>query len=209
MATERRFCIKGPAGALDVRVSNGTHSRLGLLMCHPHPLFQGSMDNKVVTTATRAAQELGLATLRFNFRGVGQSEGQHDHGLGEQDDVRAVLAYALNELGWQRVILAGFSFGSGMACLVASTQPEHIAALALVAPPVHHFDAPRQLPYEFATQVYMGDVDEVVPFDEVNEWVNLVSPSPDFHVFSGAGHYFHGRLTDLKASFLDDWKALL
>ncbi len=209
MAQEQKITIAGPAGALDARWQAADQSRLGVLMCHPHPLFHGTMDNKVVTTVTRTGAGLGLPTLRFNFRGVGNSEGVHDNGVGEQDDVLAALSYARNELGWQKVILAGFSFGAGMACLSACRAPAGIAALVLLAPAVHHFDAPNQLPYEFETFIYMGDADEVVPFDEVSDWAERVVPTPHDQVFCDGSHFFHGRLTDLKASLQEDWAPLL
>lgn len=204
MKHEQALEITGPAGVIDARWQAAEQTHLGVLMCHPHPLFHGTMDNKVVTTVTRTMAAAGLPTLRFNFRGVGASEGVHDHGRGEQDDVLAVLAYARETLGWQQVILAGFSFGAGMACLSACREPEHLAALVLLAPAVHHFDAPNQLPYEFETFVYMGDADEVVPFDEVQDWAERVVPTPHFSVFRDGSHFFHGRLTDLKSSLLED-----
>lgn len=209
MAQEEKIVIDGPAGALEARVQHAGQTALGVLMCHPHPLFHGTMDNKVVTTVTRTAAGMALPTLRFNFRGVGSSEGHHDNGVGEQDDVLVALNYCLNTLGWKRVILAGFSFGAGMACLASCRQPENIAALVLLAPAVHHFDAPNQLPYEFETYVYMGDADEVVPFDEVENWAERVVPVPHFQVFEQGGHFFHGRLTDLKASLIEDLSPVL
>ena len=204
MSKEQRLMIDGPAGVLEACWQPGSQTRLGVLMCHPHPLFQGTMDNKVVTTVTRALAANGLPTLRFNFRGVGASAGVHDHGRGEQADVLAVLHYARSVLNWDKIILAGFSFGAGMACLSACREPEHLAALVLLAPAVHHFDAPNQLPYEFETFVYMGDADEVVPFDEVRDWASRVVPAPHVSVFLGGGHFFHGRLTDLKSSLQED-----
>lgn len=172
----------------------------GLIMCHPHPLFSGTMDNKVVTTAIRAARDVGLNTLRFNFRGVGNSTGQHDNGQGEQEDVATAVRYARDTLGWEKIILAGFSFGAGVACLHACDHPEGLAGLFLIAPAVHHFDAPSVLPFKFETWVFMGDEDEVVPFDEVENWTELVVPQPHWYVFANAGHFFHGRLTDLRST---------
>lgn len=204
MAQEKVITIQGPAGHIEGRWAEAEQTELGVLMCHPHPLHQGTMNNKVVTTVTRTAAGLGLPSLRFNFRGVGGSEGVHDHGKGEQDDVLAALDYVLNTLGWKKVILAGFSFGAGMACLAACRAPDQLAALVLLAPAVHHFDAPNTLPHNFETYVYMGDGDEVVPFDEVENWASLVIPTPHFEVFSDGSHFFHGRLTDLKASLIDD-----
>lgn len=200
--------IQGPTGLLDARVSGQDSVSTGFLMCHPHPLFSGTMDNKVVTTAIRAASQLGLNTLRFNFRGVGDSEGEHDHGVGEQDDVAAVIDFARDTLGWDRVVLGGFSFGAGMACLQACKRPDRVQGLFLIAPAVHHFDAPTTLPPDFDTWVLMGDEDEVVPFDEVDQWTQLLVPQPHWLVFEGAGHFFHGRVSDLKQTLLAELATL-
>ncbi len=210
MATEQAVEIQGPAGVLEARWQPGKgESSVGLLMCHPHPLFDGTMNNKVVTSMTRTASRLGLSTLRFNFRGVGGSEGEHDHGQGEQQDVLAALRYAREQLGWQRLFLAGFSFGAGMACLASVQAADDIAGLFLIAPAVHNFDAPSALPPQFETFVYMGDADEVVPFDDVDDWVSRVVPQPHWEVFEQGGHFFHGRLTDLQASARRDLEALI
>lgn len=207
MSTEIKVEFLGQAGKIEGRYFAGEHQDIGVLMCHPHPLFQGTMSNKVVTTITRAAQELGLSTLRFNFRGVGGSEGEHDNGIGEQEDVLSAMRYAKQQ-GWGKVILAGFSFGSGMACLAAQYSSEEIAGLFLLAPPVHHFDAPNQLPFEFETFIYYGDADEVVPVDEMQDWAERVIPTPHIEVFMGAGHFFHGRLVELRKVFQKDLHSL-
>lgn len=198
MVKENSCKINTPDAVLEAKVCN-CDSMAGMVMCHPHPLFAGTMDNKVVTTAVRSARDLGFNTLRFNFRGVGNSTGSHDNGQGEQNDVLAALHYAKEELGWQTIILCGFSFGAGMACLATCREPELVDQLILIAPPVHHFDAPSVLPDNVPVRVCMGDADEVVPFDEVADWVNSVQPSPQWQVFPEAGHFFHGRLTELKA----------
>lgn len=208
MATEQAITIAGPAGLLEGRTSVGG-GRAGFLMCHPHPLFDGTMNNKVVTSMVRTASRLGLSTLRFNFRGVGGSDGEHDQGQGEQQDVLAAIRYARDILGWQQLYLGGFSFGAGMACLAAQAQPDDISGLFLIAPAVHHFDAPSALPMQFETFVYMGDDDEVVPFDEVDDWVARLVPQPHWEVFEQGGHFFHGRLTDLQASAKRDLLSLL
>lgn len=196
--------LQGSASELEARVQHDQHTQ-GVIVCHPHPLFDGSMDNKVVSTVIRAAKQQGLGTLRFNFRGVGQSGGEHDHGQGEQDDVASALHYAHNKLGWQRILLAGFSFGAGMACLSAQTHSDHIAGLFLIAPAVHHFDAPNTLANSFDTFVYMGDADEVVPFEEVEHWVSMVTPAPHWTVFEDTSHFFHGKLVELKSSLEKDF----
>jgi alpha/beta superfamily hydrolase len=221
--SEKAVTLAGPAGKLDVRLGQHGDSderigeKCGFIICHPHPLYLGTMDNKVVTTlvrgVSRSERESTLDTIRFNFRGVGTSEGEHDHGKGEQDDLGAVVDYALNVLGWSKVFLAGFSFGAGVACsyvgqISDQARLKKVKGLFLIAPAVHHFDAPSTLPFEFESHIYMGDADEVVPFDEVEHWVDLLTPQPHFHIFEGAGHFFHGRLMDLKKTFLEDLKVL-
>ena len=175
-------------------------SAMGLIMCHPHPLFGGTMDNKVVATVIRAAQRLGMNTLRFNFRGVGNSTGEHDKGQGEQGDVLAAIDFAVQQ-GWQRIIVAGFSFGAGMACLALNRLTEDmqqtVTQAILIAPAVHHFDAPNTLPAMIDVAVVMGDADEVVPFDEVDDWAQRVIPTPEWITFENTSHFFHGRLVDL------------
>lgn len=204
MQEEQSLEVQGKTGKIAVKWRPSGQTKLGFLACHPHPLFQGSMDNKVITTLTRAAAELNLPTLRFNFRGVGESAGTHDYGQGEQEDVLSVLHYALNTLGWEKVVLAGFSFGAGMACLAACREPEPIAQLFLLAPPVHHFDAPAQLPFNFDTHIYYGDQDEIVPIDEMAHWSELVLPTPHVRVFKGGSHFFHGQLIELKDALKKD-----
>ena len=204
MTVELSANIPGPAGVLEARICQQDDTAAGVIMCHPHPLFSGTMDNKVVTTAVRAARSLGMNTLRFNFRGTGGSEGDHDHGQGEQHDVAAVVHYARETLGWETIILAGFSFGAGMACLHACAEPENLAGLIMIAPAVHHFDAPTTLPPGIESWVLMGDSDEVVPFDEVESWVQLLVPQPHWLVFEEAGHFFHGRITDLKSTLTEE-----
>lgn len=202
-------------------------SDTGVIVCHPHPLYGGTMNNKVVTTLARATQQQGLNSLRFNYRGIGKSTGNSteeksngDYQVlsntgqaeGELADVLAVIDYALQQLGWTSVVLVGFSFGAGMASLAADRLPdsyqERVKALFMIAPPVHHFEAPSQLSFEYESFVYMGDADEVVPFDEVEHWAQLVTPPPHFHVFEDASHFFHGRLTDLKKTFIEDLNQL-
>lgn len=190
---------------LEARLSQ-LSEQTGLVICHPHPLFGGTMDNKVVTTVARAAHTLGISTLRFNFRGVGKSSGVHDQGNREQQDVLAAIEFAQQQ-GWQQIILAGFSFGAGMACLslnqLTEAQQEKVSTAMLIAPAVHHFDAPQQLPPLIDVTVFMGDADEVVPFDEVDHWVQCLTPTPHWVVFQDTSHFFHGRLVDLKKSVIE------
>ena len=129
----------GPAGRLEVRLTLPPTVRPGqvAVVCHPHPLFGGTMDNKVVTTTVRAYKELGLPVVSFNFRGVGASAGIHDHGRGEVDDLLAVVDWAVAQTGAQALYLAGFSFGSYIAAAAVGRLPLALKQLLLLAPPVH------------------------------------------------------------------------
>lgn len=202
---EHRLSLPGPCGVLEATLCmpQGRPHAL-MLICHPHPLMGGTMDNKVVSTLHRAGRDAGLATLRFNFRGVGASAGVFDAGRGEQDDVLAVLGWLSGRLDCRRLVLAGFSFGAFVA---AMTWPRALAAgwlpgrLILVAPPVTRFPlAGHALPGD--TRVIYGDADEVVEPSAIADWL-ASQPNPlDVAVLAGAGHFFHGRLTELK-----DWVA--
>lgn len=204
MSKETIIRLTSVSAELDARSLQGIHQDQGFLMCHPHPLFGGTMDNKVVTTCVRAAAGIGLSTMRFNFRGVGDSTGTHDDGIQEQEDVLTAIRYARDILGWTTLYLGGFSFGSGMACLSSLKHPEMIDGLFMIAPAVHHFDAPNSLSHDWETHVYMGDADEVVPFRDVMDWTDRVTPQPHVRVFEQATHFFHGRLLDLKAALRED-----
>jgi len=206
---EHRLTIAGPSGGLQAVLSvpdagaEGTDFPTSVaVICHPHPLMGGSLDNKVVFTLHRACRDQGLATIRFNFRGVGASEGVYDHGVGEQADLLAVLAWARATLNARRLVLAGFSFGSFVA---ASAWPGALAAgwlgrqLLLVAPPVTRFPlVGHALPA--GTRVIYGDADEVVDPLAIRDWLATQPQALDIRVLTGAGHFFHGRLSELK-----DW----
>lgn len=201
---EHRLEIPGPAGVLEAvltvppAVANATHFAV---VCHPHPQQGGTMDNKVVSTLVRLFRDHGLPTIRFNFRGVGRSEGHFDLARGEIDDLEAVLRWAREELGAHDITLAGFSFGSYIAAAGSQRLPDlgqGLEHLILVAPPVHHYPF-ETLFIPFNAVVAMGDADEVVPPEAVFAWVESLNPPPILLRFAGCGHFFHGRLSDLKA----------
>lgn len=196
--TSSHFVISGPAGNLELMTtwpSELQHEYVAVI-CHPHPLFQGSMKNKVVTTLFRAFDRLGVPTVRFNFRGVGQSQGQHGEGVGEQDDLMAVIRWLTDVLPGFEVSLSGFSFGSYIAAAVANREP--VSGLITIAPPVHHYAFNKLTQVRCPWLVVMGDQDEIVPFADVNAFVEN-SPLPmDYQVMPAATHFFHGRLIDLR-----------
>jgi alpha/beta superfamily hydrolase len=190
--------IPGPCGSLETIIENPTTSpkKLLAIICHPHPLFEGTMNNKVVTTLVRVFQKLDIVPLRFNFRGVGKSEGQYGHVTGELDDLRAVIHWVKEQYPDYKLLLAGFSFGSYIATKVATEI--NPVALITIAPAVHHNDFAALPPIHFPWIVVQGDADEVVPPDEVFEWLNTLSPQPQVIRMPGVGHFFHGHLIPLR-----------
>jgi uncharacterized protein len=190
--------IAGPAGPLEAlcEVPEGFAGRDCAVVCHPHPLYGGTMRNKVVHTTARALQERGLATVRFNFRGVGASAGAFDDGRGETLDVLAVCDYALARWPGARLTLAGFSFGAFVAYQAAGLRPA--VRLYTIAPPVGRFDFTEHPAPRVPWVVIQGDRDELVDHARVLEWVRTAVPPPTVVILEGAEHFFHGRLNELK-----------
>lgn len=197
--TRQEFFLRGPAGQLEcvADVPEAEDERPAtIVLCHPHPLHGGTMHNKVVTIMERAMRELGLRTIRFNFRGAGESEGEHDEGYGETDDLFAVTEFVRHTRPNDDLWLGGFSFGSYIAARAA--QNLKLGQLISIAPPVdrYHFSKLEQLDCPWL--VVMGDEDEVVSIDAVNNWIETVEPKPDYLVMEQASHFFHRRLMDLR-----------
>lgn len=193
--------LPGPAGALQCAV-DGPAEALGVaIVCHPHPQHGGTLDNKVVQTLARAFVQLGYRAVRFNFRGVGRSEGQWDEGRGETDDALAVVQAQARP--GQPLVMAGFSFGAFIAARAAqqlqgSATP--VQRLALVGPAASRFDLP---PVPADTLVVHGETDDVVPLSAVLDWARpQVLPVV---VVPGTGHFFHGQLPLLKSLVLRAW----
>jgi alpha/beta superfamily hydrolase len=170
------------------------------LICHPHPLYGGTMDNKVVTSVARALHDCAIPTLRFNFRGVGRSSGTYDNGIGETADAAAVAAWGAVRWPGRSVIVAGFSFGGYVALRLAG----QIAAdrLIAVAPAVLRFDPNSRAP-KCPFTIIQGDADDVVDPQAVIAWASALSPAPRLIVLPGVGHFFHGRLHDLRDAVID------
>jgi uncharacterized protein len=171
----------------------------GLVVCHPHPLYGGDMENPVVVRIDEVCAALGLATLRFNFRGVGRSTGVHADGVAEQLDVEAGLAHVTTAVGAGRPVgLAGYSFGAVVAADVAPRHPE-LAGLALVAPPLARTDAGRfAVLHRFGPRLLIvaGASDEICPADAVQRLATTL-PDATVHLVEGANHFFFGKLYPL------------
>ncbi|KXS30771.1 MAG: hypothetical protein AWT59_3107 [Candidatus Gallionella acididurans] len=192
MPTQKNISITGAAGSLDGVIHLPDTAPLAVaVMTHPLPIMGGTMDNKVVTTLAKTFVELGYATLRFNFRGVGQSAGSYDEGNGETLDAIAAANFMRGEFPGLPLLLAGFSFGAYVqARAAAELQPQQ---LVLIAPAVGRFAMPV---VPAGTLIVHGDLDEVVELHEVLQWARPQQLAVT--VLAGAGHFFHGRLTQLK-----------
>jgi alpha/beta superfamily hydrolase len=198
-AFTRRGVIDGPAGRLSVAVDTieGLPSRGLAVVCHPHPLHGGTMDNKVVQTVARALAQRGWRTVRFDYRGVRDSAGSYDEGRGETDDALAVIA-AHRVLG-EPLVLGGFSFGGFVAASAATRLPagEQARSLVLVGPSTANFQVPAVPP---ETLVIHGEHDDVVPLAATLDWAR--PQALPVIVVPGAGHFFHGQLGLLKSLVL-------
>ncbi len=193
----RRQVSAGPAGAIETAVDMPAAVRGVAVLCHPHPLHGGTLDNKVVQTLARAFVQLGYRAVRFNFRGVGASEGTWDAGEGEVDDVLAVIAAHRDPA--LPLVLGGFSFGACMAAKAAAQTPD-VERLVLIAPAVQNFPPP---PVSQHTLVIHGEVDDVVPLAAAFDWAR--PQSLPVTVIPGAGHFFHGQLPLLKQLIVGAW----
>jgi alpha/beta superfamily hydrolase len=196
--------IPGPVGTLEARAEDpapGAAARAVGVICHPHPLHGGTMQNKVVHTLARAMQELGTPTVRFNFRGVGASEGAYAGGAGEVDDALAAIAWARARWNCEALWLAGFSFGSAVALQACRTAVP--AALVTVAPPVGRLPVDTVERPSCPWLVVQGDRDDLVEFAAVKSWLETYDPPPRFAPVRGAEHFFHGRLGELRSVVID------
>lgn len=187
--------ILGPAGTLEAAIDERQGPAVATaVVCHPHPLQQGTMSNKVVTTVARAFARLGADAVRFNFRGVGASTGTHAAGVGERDDALAVAGWARARWPDRRLYLAGFSFGAAVAASIAARVAP--AGLVTVAPPLDRLRADFVAP-KCPWLLIHGDADDVVPAAPVLEWCASLAAPPRIVLLPGVGHFFHGRLQAL------------
>jgi hypothetical protein len=201
--TQRRS-VDGPAGLIECAIDEptaGTPVRGVAVLCHPHPLHGGTMDNKVVQTLARAFVQLGHRAVRFNFRGIGGSAGAWDEGRGEVDDALAVVA-ALRDPALP-LVLGGFSFGAYVTTQAAARLPDgaKVRRLVLVGPAVVNFPA---LPVSQDSLVIHGEADDVVPLSAVLDWARpQVLPVT---VVPATGHFFHGQLPLLRQIVVNAWQ---
>jgi hypothetical protein len=198
------FFLTGPAGRIeclsDVPVSDESEDEsrkpATVVLCHPHPQHGGTMRNKVVTIMERALREAGVATVRFNFRGAGDSEGSYDEGRGELDDLLAVVEWVRATRPDDDLWLGGFSFGAWISLRGAQDLP--VRMLISIAPPVERYGFTDLVAPNCPWLVVQGDEDDVVSPSAVKEWVEALDRKPELVVMNGSGHFFHRRLMDLR-----------
>jgi hypothetical protein len=199
-ARSESLTVAGPAGAIEAIVDDpqaGSPPAFGIV-CHPHPLYGGSMSNKVVHTVARALNDVGLPAVRFNFRGVGASTGTYDEGRGETQDLLAVLRDARARWPGAAFWLGGFSFGAYVALCAQGLPGSAPARLVVVAPPVGRWDFAPVAPPRCPWLVVQGGADDVVDAAAVAAWVGGQPTAPRYVALPEAGHFFHGRLAELR-----------
>lgn len=203
---EHSLTLQGLAGDIEAQMLIPEKARKDFvaILGHPHSLHGGTMNNKVVTTMARTFNELNIISLRFNFRGVGLSEGVFNEGIGESEDMLLLADLWKKSFPEVHFIFAGFSFGSFVAYRTAS-QHEH-ELLITIAPPVERFD------YQYFTDqpnpwvIIQGDQDDVVSPASVFEFAQSASPKLPVVIFKETGHFFHGKLVDLKSHLINEIK---
>jgi len=193
--------IDGPFGQLEALYLDVADARGAVLICHPNPVQGGTMLNKVVSTLQRTARDAGYVTLRFNYRGVGQSAGSHDMGAGEVADAEAAAAWLRQQHPELPLVLMGFSFGGFVAASLAGRLEAagvELQQLFMIAPAVMRLNVQFPLPERVALTVVQPDTDEVVDPQLVYDWSAALSRPHELLKVAECGHFFHGKLTDLK-----------
>jgi len=199
--------INGPAGRLEAILNRGSaDAHYAALVCHPHPMFGGTMHNKVVFHAMKALNHFGFPVLRFNFRGAGLSEGAHAEGEGERDDVRAALDWLTQEYHLP-IVFAGFSFGAAVGMRVACPD-ERVKAIIGLGTPVQADN--RTYGYEFLTQCSKpklfcsGDHDQFASVDALNRLIAAAADPKQLVLIRDADHFFAGHLAEMRHG-LEEW----
>lgn len=198
---ETALMLDGPVGPLEALLLEQPDARGLMLICHPNPVQGGTMLNKVVSTLQRTARDAGLSTLRFNYRGVGASAGSHDMKSGELDDAEAVADWLRERYPQLPLILAGFSYGGFVAAALGGrleARGQSIASLFMVAPAVMRLRDEDRAPQHCPLTIIQPDQDEVIDPQLVYDWSAALERPHDLLKVAECGHFFHGKLTDLK-----------
>jgi hypothetical protein len=212
-STIKSLFLEGPAGRLEALLNAGTESAThAAVVCHPHPLFGGTLHNKVVFHTMKALNSFGFPVLRFNFRGTGLSHGEHDQGKGEMEDVRTALDWLDAEFHLP-LIFAGFSFGAAVGLRAASSDARVKALIGVgtpVAPVAAETEAPRVYTFDFLRNCakpklfVSGARDQFGPRAKLEELVAFIPEPKKLVVIEGADHFFEGRLRELREA-IETW----
>jgi uncharacterized protein len=196
-----RLFVSGSGGRLEALLEwvPGVKASFAALVCHPHPLYGGTMRNKVVFRAAKAALGLGFPTLRFNFRGAGKSEGQFDQGVGERDDARAALEFLVNRFPGLPVVMVGFSFGAWVGLAVGAADLR-VAALVGLGLPAGSLDLDFLIPVTKPKLIVQGTEDLYGRRDRVGRLYGALAERKRIHWVEGADHFFTGRLDEVEAA---------
>lgn len=204
----KSFSLEGPAGKLEALLNSGREDATHVaLVCHPHPLFGGTLHNKVVFHAMKALNGFGFPVLRFNFRGTGLSQGEHDHGRGEAEDVRVALEWLKREFNLP-IIFAGFSFGAAVGLRAACSDPNVVALISLGTPVAPIDD--RNYDYSFLKECPLpklfvsGARDQYGPQPALKRLVESVAPPKELVLIEAGDHFFEGRLAELRRT-IENW----
>lgn len=195
---EHAFTFQGKVGQLEAFCVNPDHqiTPYMAILGHPHSLQGGTFSNKVITTLARTFAAVGISSIRFNFRGVGASEGEYDAGIGESEDLLILMQQVIEAMPDTQFILAGFSFGS---YVVYRAALEYAPKLLLsIAPPVHHYDYTVKPTHAYPWVIVQGEADEVVDANLVFQFAARQSPPVKVIRFPETGHFFHGKLLLLR-----------
>ncbi|HEU4652995.1 MAG TPA: alpha/beta family hydrolase [Steroidobacteraceae bacterium] len=198
-----QLLIPGPAGQLEaiVEVPADAGAEFVAVVCHPHPLYGGTMTNKVVHMLARAFNELAMPAVRFNFRGIGRSAGTYDEGRGETSDCEAVAHWAAKRWPTARLVLGGFSFGGAVAIRAAAELAP--AKLVTVAPAIRKVEVgPEHIPV-CPWLIVQGDSDELVDATDIKQWAHGLPQPPVLKCLAGVDHFFHGKLNELRDTVVD------
>ena len=200
--TETTLLLPGPAGVLETLVTpanNASQNNIAIV-CHPHPLHGGTMNNKVVTMSCRALQQCGLATIRFNYRGVGKSEGEYGHFVGETADLLSIIDWVQNTIENPRLCLVGFSFCGYIAAQGTLQRAALVEQLITIAPAVNHADFNVFTSIRCPWVLIEGTKDEIVPLAEVHKWLAQLPVETKIKLVEilNADHFFNGKLIELK-----------
>lgn len=199
--------INGPAGQLELRVEEPATAAPDApvaVLCHPHPLHGGSLTNKVVHILASAMNRLGAVAVRFNFRGVGRSEGGFDNMVGELDDLRAVVSWVRRQRPDAPLWLVGFSFGAQVALKMHAELDAR--RLLVVAPPLSLYGTADLPPVAIPWLVVQGGEDEVIDAGQVRDWLAQQTDNPPQQIWlAEAGHFFHGRLNEVRDAVVEHW----